>query len=291
VGGKLTCEFITGAPGNTGLPQFDFSNGFVFIDKASIDGVVRCTATGITGGTFTATFTANNYVGVFNYSNLRLIQRNIGGNWNLVGTAGTNTGTNSAAVISRTGLTMLSGDIGIGGDQSENPLPVKLTMLSAKLITNQTTQINWQTAFEYNSAKYIVQRSLDKNKWTNRGEIKSKGNSIATQNYHFIDDVNGLSNVVYYRLIQVDLDGTSTNSKIVSVVLAKQAIATLQVYPNPATDKFTITGLNAKAMLFDITGKLQLEILADGEINIAHLPAGMYFLRTENEAIKIVKRN
>ncbi|MBP9689797.1 MAG: T9SS type A sorting domain-containing protein, partial [Bacteroidia bacterium] len=192
--------------------------------------------------------------------------------------------------LSRTGLDSLSVELGIGGDQSENPLPVKLTNLSAKLLTNQSTLINWQTSFEYNSNKFIVQRSLDKNKWINRGEIKSKGNSTTTQNYSFIDDVNGLSIVIYYRLLQVDMDGTITTSKIVSVQPTKQTIVTLQVYPNPTSDKFRVTGLNNKAMLFDITGKQQLEILADGEINIAHLPAGMYFLRTDNEAIKIVKK-
>jgi hypothetical protein len=288
-GGKLTCEFVAGTPGNVGLPQFDFSNGFVFIDKAAAEGVVRYTSTGITGGSFTATFTANNYVGISNYTNLRLLYRNIGGNWTLVGNATSNIGSNTSAIVSRTGLSNFSGDFGIGGDQLENPMPVKLTQLQAKPLNDNTAQVKWQTAYEYNSAKFVVQRSMDKVKWSTRGEVKSQGNSSSTTNYQFSDDVTGLSNTVYYRLVQVDLDGTTTTSKTVSVVLSKAVQASLQVYPNPANDKLNVTGLTGKAIVYDITGKQQLEILTDGEVNIAHLPAGIYFLRSANETVKIVK--
>lgn len=288
-GGKITCEFIAGTPGNGGLPQYDFSNGIVYVDKAAVDGVVRYTSIGITGGSYTATYTANNYVGVSNYTNLRVLSRSIAGNWTLVGNAGTNTGTNTAAVIARTGLTSLSGEFGIGGDQSENPLPVKLTAFSAQLSGDASTRLKWQTAFEYNAAKFIIQRSTDKTKWINRGEVKSQRNATTTTNYTFNDEVNGLSNTVYYRLLQVDLDGVSTASKVVSVVLAKQVTTALHVYPNPVNDKLIVSGLVGSAHVYDITGKHQLEITADGEVNITHLPAGIYFLRTETEVIKLVK--
>ena len=288
-GGKITCEFLSGTPGNNGLPQYDFSNGFVYVDKAAAEGVVRYTSTGITGGAYTATYTANNYVGVSNYTNLRVLSRSIAGNWTLVGNAGTNTGINTAAVIARTGLTSLSGEFGIGGDQSENPLPVKLTAFSAQLLGDASTRLKWQTAFEYNSAKFIIQRSTDKTKWINRGEVKSQRNATTATNYTFNDEVNGLSNTVYYRLLQVDLDGVSTTSKVVSVVLAKQVTTALHVYPNPVNDKLIVSGLVGSAHVYDITGKHQLEITADGEVNITHLPAGIYFLRTETEVIKLVK--
>jgi hypothetical protein len=228
-------------------------------------------------------------VGVSNYSNLRLIYRNIGGNWTLAGNATTNSGSNTSAIVARTGLTNLAGDLGIGGDQLENPMPVKLTHLQARLLNDNNAQVKWQTSYEYNSAKFVVQRSTDKLKWSVRGEVKSHGNTSANTNYQFNDDVSGLNNTVYYRLVQVDLDGTNTTSKTVSVVLSKAVQTSLQVYPNPATEKLTVTGLNGKAIVYDITGKQQLEITADGEINIAHLPAGIYFLRSVNETVKIIK--
>jgi uncharacterized protein YtpQ (UPF0354 family) len=61
------------------------------------------------------------------------------------------------------------------------------------------------------------------------------------------------------------------------------------VYPNPVNDKLIVSGLIGSAHVYDITGKHQLEITADGEVNITHLPAGIYFLRTETEVIKLVK--
>jgi hypothetical protein len=290
VGGKLTCEFISSAPGNIGLPQFDLNNGFVFIDKAATEGVVRYTSTGLTGGTFNATYTANNYVGISNFANLRLIYRNIGGNWTLAGNASTNTGSNTSAIVVRTALNNLSGDLGIGGDQLENPLPVKLTLLQARIINDHNSQIKWQTAFEYNSAKFLIQRSTDKLKWTTRAEVKSQGNSTTNTNYHFNDDISGLNNTIYYRLVQIDLDGLTTMSKSVNVVLSKTLNVALQVYPNPTNGKLMINGLIGKAILYDLTGKQQFEIFADGEVDISHLPPGMYFLRSVNETIKVVKK-
>ncbi len=290
VGGKLTCEFVSSAPGNIGLPQFDLNNGFVFIDKAATEGVVRYTSTGLIGGTFNATYTANNYVGISNFANLRLIYRNIGGNWTLAGNASTNTGSNTSAIVVRTALNNLSGDLGIGGDQLENPLPVKLTLLQVRIINDHSSQIKWQTAFEYNSAKFLIQRSTDKLKWTTRAEVKSQGNSTTNTNYHFNDDISGLNNTIYYRLVQIDLDGLTTISKSVNVFLSKTLNVALQVYPNPTNEKLMINGLIGKAILYDLTGKQQFEIFADGEVDISHLPPGMYFLRSANETIKVVKK-
>jgi L-cystine uptake protein TcyP (sodium:dicarboxylate symporter family) len=55
-------------------------------------------------------------------------------------------------------------------------------------------------------------------------------------------------------------------------------------------EKLMINGLIGKAILYDITGKQQLEIIADVEVDISHLPLGMYFLRSINETIKVVKK-
>ena len=44
VGGVVSAEFVNAAPANTGLPITDFSNGFIFIDKAAIDGYWKITS-------------------------------------------------------------------------------------------------------------------------------------------------------------------------------------------------------------------------------------------------------
>jgi hypothetical protein len=104
---------------------------------------------------------------------------------------------------------------------------------------------------------------------------------------------NGL--VAYYPLNGNAGDSSGQGNHAIassgaSVVLSKKSDMTLQVYPNPANEKLTVSGLTGKAQVYDITGKQQLEIIADGEIDITHLPAGIYFLRTANDAVKIVKQ-
>jgi hypothetical protein len=289
-GGKITCEYVAGAPGNNGLPQFDFTSGLVFIDKVAVEGLVRVTNTGVSGGSYTSTFTANNYTGVTNYSNLRLVYRTVAGNWTVVGTAGTNTGTNTSANVIRTGLSTLAGEYGIGGDQSQNPLPVKLLSFTARMKSEQEALLEWKTAFEVNAARFIIERSTDLQTWEPQGTVAARGFSSSTVSYQYTNNITGLSGTVYYRLVEVTTDGKRMSSDVVSVYVKLIPKATIVLYPNPANEQIQVSGLNGSATMYDITGKPMGEIKRDGSYNIAHLPSGIYFLRTSTQVVKFVKQ-
>lgn len=68
----------------------------------------------------------------------------------------------------------------------------------------------------------------------------------------------------------------------------------INVYPNPATDKVTITGLTDGTVvsLYAISGQKLLEVTVNGDtaIDISSLAKGMYFLNTSKGSSKIVKR-
>lgn len=89
-----------------------------------------------------------------------------------------------------------------------------------------------------------------------------------------------------------DLDGVavlhSTNEGIDDV----DEVA-VRVYPNPATDYITISGAEGKqADLFDLTGRRVMEFTISGAsctVSVAALPAGIYMLRIDGEAIKVIK--
>lgn len=289
-GGKITCEYVAGAPGNNGLPQFDFTSGLVFIDKVAVEGLVRVTNTGVSGGSYTSTFTANNYTGVTNYSNLRLVYRTVAGNWTVVGTAGTNTGTNTSANVIRSGLSTLAGEYGIGGDQSQNPLPVKLLSFTARMKSEQEALLEWKTAFEVNAARFIIERSTDLQTWEPQGTVAARGFSSSTVSYQYTNNITGLSGTVYYRLVEVTTDGKRMSSDVVSVYVKLIPKATIVLYPNPANEQIQVSGLNGTATMYDITGKPMGEIKRDGSYNIAHLPSGIYFLRTSTQVVKFVKQ-
>jgi hypothetical protein len=79
--------------------------------------------------------------------------------------------------------------------------------------------------------------------------------------YYFIDDLP-FSGINYYRLKQVDYDGTFEYSDIVSVELAFNLDHTIEVFPNPTTsDNITVRIIDPKPgkfqlQLYDIYGRL-----------------------------------
>ena len=67
----------------------------------------------------------------------------------------------------------------------------------------------------------------------------------------------------------------------------------VSVYPNPATDYITISGAEGKqAEMFDLTGRRVMEFTVNGAsctVSVAALPAGIYMLRIDGEAVKVIK--
>jgi hypothetical protein len=67
----------------------------------------------------------------------------------------------------------------------------------------------------------------------------------------------------------------------------------VSVYPNPATDYITVSGAEGKqAEMFDLTGRRVMEFTVNGAsctVSVAALPAGIYMLRIDGEAVKVIK--
>lgn len=287
-GGPVTAEFIPSNPGNTGLPAFDYT-GFIFVDKMAVDGYWKITSP-IAASTFTLSVTANNFSGVNAFADLRLFKRFENGSWNNPGTATTNTGTNASFVIGRTNLNDLEAEYGIGGDQSINPLPVKLLDFSAQKNSPYEASLTWRTASEINADKFVVQRSTDQKSWTNRNEIAATGNSSKPVSYKTTDIIEEPTLSYYYRLVQYDLNGENHTSKIIQLksTTALQPDA-LIAYPNPTTQYLTIEGLSSEGMLYDKLG-VELQKVSNGTLNVIDLAPGLYFIRSGNQNIRFIKQ-
>ena len=107
------------------------------------------------------------------------------------------------------------------------PLPVMLVDFTGKAAGNVVT-LNWKTATEINSDYFAVERSVDLVSFKEIGRVTSRGSGSS---YLLIDPAanKGLN---YYRLRQVDKNGSIEYSKIVTVNLAKQY--TVSLSPNPS---------------------------------------------------------
>ena len=182
-----------------------------------------------------------------------------------------------------------------------NPLPVTIISFTAKLAGTKT-DLQWTTEQEENSSYFEIQRSFGSGAFTKILQVPALGNSTTPHTYRAIDN-SPETGIDYYRLKEVDKDGKYIYSSIVSVTFSAEN--SLQVYPNPVTDKFFVN-INVAAQqkinlrLYDITGKLvsTKQILLNAGSNlqpwdISSLASGVYLLKSdelERQPIQIIKQ-
>ena len=284
-GGTLAATYVTTVPNNTGLPLIDFTTSpIISINKAGKNGTWVLTPGTLAGGTFTASVTATGFYGVSSYADLRMIRRtNSSGAWTLTGTAQVTTGSNGTPVLSRTGMNVF-GEFGVGGDSNTNALPVKLIILTVYQ-TNNAAELTWQTASEMNSDYFEIERSTDDMDWTTIGKVAATGNSNNTNNYKYADDIKLImeqnTRTIYYRLKQVDKDGSITNSDIITLTL-KTKPGTITLYPLPINNLLHAVSNNTETIngltIFDMGGK-QIMTSSTGQMDVTTLAQGMYIVK------------
>ncbi len=203
-----------------------------------------------------------------------------------------------ASVDTTNGLFIVSSYSSTATFTTMSVLPVTLLKFNATPVNN-TVQISWQTANETNSKSFTVLRSADGVTFTSVGLVSAFGNTNIQHQYSFIDN-SPLSGTSYYRLRQVDNDGSFTDSKTVSVTLSGASLFTL--YPNPAVNTVHINFLSTSAamlVVYDMNGKalIQKAINAGSgsqTINVGALAAGTYTVvirqDKQQQSIKFVKR-
>ena len=120
-----------------------------------------------------------------------------------------------------------------------SPLPVELISFTA-VAEDRLVLTRWTTASEQNSSHFIVERSADGNKFETAAIVLAAGNSYFTINYSFTDS-DPLAGLSYYRLKQVDTDGSTKMYQTVSV----NTSTNFEIYPNPSDGNFTLI-MNSK---------------------------------------------
>jgi len=161
------------------------------------------------------------------------------------------------------------------------PLPVVLLSFSASR-QGSAVRVAWATASEQNSAYFLVQRSADGRTFETVEKVAALGTSFSRHDYGTLDATPrpGLS---YYRLRQVDQDGTGTYSAVVAVRFDGQAATvapTLAAYPNPTAGQrvqLLTTGLattGGTVQLLDNVGRVVLtQVIAAGAVETTLEPA------------------
>ncbi|AMR26992.1 hypothetical protein A0257_07650 [Hymenobacter psoromatis] len=115
------------------------------------------------------------------------------------------------------------------------PLPVELTTFTGAVDIRNLATLNWTTATEQNTAYFALERSADGTAFAEVGRIAAASTSNKPLNYQW-PDKQPLQAVTYYRLRQVDQDGTAHYSQVLTLLptAATSSAKSVDVYPNPS---------------------------------------------------------
>ena len=180
-------------------------------------------------------------------------------------------------------------------------LPIELISFTATC-DGRSSLIEWTTATEKNNDYFSLERSDDAINFTEITRVAGAGNSIEPIDYSYTDyGIHGGDN--YYRLVQVDYDGTRTVSEIVVANCIESEVdePEVQAYPNPFNGELTLVLDNfdnrpATIEVYDMLGKLIYIQKADAPqnsyetiLNLSNLPPAAYTVRVSTNDFVINK--
>jgi hypothetical protein len=170
-----------------------------------------------------------------------------------------------------------------GGENNTSVLSVDLLSFTPQCLGGKGL-IRWVTASEINNSHFVVQRSVNGTDYLDIAQIQGSGNSTQISEYSYID-AQKPDGLVYYRLKQVDFDGTETRFSPKSLNCG--GITTeLKVIPNPFREKISVVGLltqDAQLEIFNAEGaKVYSNAMHPAtsiDIDLNFLQPGMYLLK------------
>lgn len=119
------------------------------------------------------------------------------------------------------------------------PLPVELHSFKG-IATQSGVQLNWETASELDNAFFEVQRGQTATEFDAIARVEGAGTTSLPQRYTY-QDKKADNGVNYYRLRQVDFDGTESYSAVLAVSLAQATTEELRVYPTRTKSSTPVT--------------------------------------------------
>lgn len=174
-------------------------------------------------------------------------------------------------------------------------LPVEFIDFNGQFIDLKTVSLIWSTASESNNDYFIIEKSKDGINWNELAQLNGQGTSNHIVNYQHYD-YYPYANLTYYRLKQVDFDGSQKYLKTISVTQQRQNI--FSIYPIPSNDFIYVNHKEISNESFKIYNSLgqivndQISITSNNEvyqIDITNLEIGIYFVKFENGIYRFIK--
>jgi hypothetical protein len=172
-----------------------------------------------------------------------------------------------------------------------SPLPVTLVKFKAKTLDNQRNLLEWSTTAETNNDYFEIQRSDDAQAFETIGVREGMGDTKTLVEYEYTDE-KPFNDIVYYRLKQVDFDGTFAFSRIIAVIRKEEQHADY-IFPNPtgSTVEVAAEGSDvAEVTIFDNGGRIVLIEKSPSQIDVSELKKGDYIVQAKTQSGRIIRK-
>lgn len=175
---------------------------------------------------------------------------------------------------------------------SATSLPVTLTYFrSVEVGNSRSVRVSWATSSETNASHFEVLHSTDGLTFNRIATLDAKGTSVVETKYEttFSDVPAGHH---YYRLREVDIDGTEFLSQINHVNIRPHA--TISLFPNPVENELTISSEStiSKIEIYNLSGVKIASVSAAGNkvfVDFSKYSPGLYTIKIDGQSYKIVK--
>ena len=177
-----------------------------------------------------------------------------------------------------TDITSFSGT----GTQSSITLPIELTQFNVQNIEGGKTHLTWTTASEKDNSHFDIERSTDGSTFHSIGQVK--GNNKPSS-YQFVDNQSFATS--YYRLRQIDFDGTETVSKVVSVEQKSKGKG-LTIYPTLVSNGIlTVDTEGGDYSIYNIVGQQVQNGKTTQRLDVSALAKGTYYPQSRYRASEV----
>jgi hypothetical protein len=175
-------------------------------------------------------------------------------------------------------------------------LPIELASFTGFADDGGAASLEWITASEENAAGFSVEHAPPTEGFREAAYIAASGFRQSEQTYHH--RVDNLSPGMHqFRLLMIDLDGTSSYSPVVEVVVElKNSVEITSAYPNPfnRSCQLAVTAASDQDVSIDIvdllgrevkriTGRAMAMVPWRVTVDGSDLPAGSYLLKISGE--------
>ncbi|MFK7947936.1 MAG: T9SS type A sorting domain-containing protein [Saprospiraceae bacterium] len=163
-------------------------------------------------------------------------------------------------------------------------LPVELAYFEGQ-VENTSTTLDWATYSEENNEYFEVQHSLNGINFETIEIVDGAGTTTDYNEYQFAHE-NPKTGLNYYRLRQVDFDGQSSYTNIITIEHQSIKVGDIKVFPNPSVDYVNIqlpqNEVSTDVMIYNMNGQVMQTInnLYENnlELNVIDWLSGQYII-------------